>query len=180
MIDSSLLGVLGGAVLTGLLLLAALSDLRARRIPNWVCGAIALSGLVVSVALRGAPAVGSWAAGLAVGFAIWIPFYLLGMLGAGDVKLFSAAAGWLGASGAVRAALLAAVVGGTLSIAFMLWTRTSRATLDRVGLWAMRARGGTLKPPAIPSGAASLPYGVAMAIGLAAAWWLPGLLRFGH
>lgn len=184
MLDTSIMQALGGAVLTSLLAYAAVSDLRSRRIPNTLVLVLLGTGLAYSVVAGATSSVGAigselgrWAAGLAIGFALWIPLYVFRMLGAGDVKLFAAAAAWFGPMGAVRAALLSAVVGGVLSIVFMIWTRTSRVTLQRLGSWALVGAMGRWEAPR-PAAAAvhQLPYGVAMAIGLTIAWWFPHLL----
>ena len=58
--------------------------------------------------------------GLALGFSIWIMFHVAGGMGAGDVKLFAAAAAWLGPGGAWRAALVAALAGGVLSLGALI------------------------------------------------------------
>jgi prepilin peptidase CpaA len=176
--DRPVLEIVGGGVMTALLAWAAVSDLRARRIPNTLVLVLAALGLVYVVLVRQSPsALLGWGGGLVVGFALWIPLHVLGMLGAGDVKLFAAAAAWLGPMGAVRGALLCAVVGGLLSLLFMAWTRTSGATFRRLGSWAVvAASGGSKLPPPAAHATHQLPYGVAMAVGLALAWWLPQLL----
>jgi len=176
--DRPALEIAGGVVITALLAWAAVSDLRARRIPNTLVLTLAVLGLVYMLLSRQSPsALAGWSGGLVVGFALWIPLHVLGMLGAGDVKLFAAAAAWLGPMGAVRGALLCAIVGGLLSLIFMVWTRTSGATLRRLGSWAVVAASGGWKAPAPASQAThQLPYGVAMAVGLSLAWWLPQLL----
>ena len=176
--DRPTLDIVAGGILTLLLLLAAISDLRSRRIPNSLVLGCAVLGLVyVLTRSFSLGAFGSWAGGLGLGLAIWLPFYAFGWLGAGDVKLFAAAAAWFGPVGAVRAALLCAVAGGVLSVAYMFWTRTARVTFYRIGTWALVAVTGQLRPPPPASESRhQLPYGVAMAVGIAIAWWLPDLL----
>jgi prepilin peptidase CpaA len=69
---------------------AGLSDLRQRRIPNWL---VALT-LVVSLATHGLRAgVGGLlesAAGMAAGLVLLFPLFVIRAMGAGDVKSFSA------------------------------------------------------------------------------------------
>lgn len=178
MLDRSMIDVLGGVVMTALLLWAAGSDLRSGRIPNTLVLLLAGFGLVyVLLAQRTPAALLGWAGGLALGLALWLPLYLFGMLGAGDVKLFAAAAGWLGPMGALRGALLCAIAGGAASLVFMVVTRTTRATSRNLRAWALLAAMGRFRPP-VPAEEArhQLPYGVAMAVGLSVAWWLPQLL----
>ncbi|HMN10631.1 MAG TPA: prepilin peptidase [Gemmatimonadaceae bacterium] len=118
-------GVPAGALFGGAFLLlvafACVSDVRARRIPNALVAVLATAGIAFSV-VRLAPlaGLGSALSGMALGLAIWIAFYALGLLGAGDVKFFAAAAAWLGPAGAWRASLIAAAIGGVLAVGFLL------------------------------------------------------------
>ncbi|MGZ8492365.1 MAG: prepilin peptidase, partial [Gemmatirosa sp.] len=100
--------------LVALLGWAALTDLRARRIPNGACALLLATGLLA--ALGEAGGVRTAIAAVAVGLALWAPLHLLGLLGAGDVKLFAAAAAWLTPLATLRAAALAAVLGGVLGL----------------------------------------------------------------
>jgi prepilin peptidase CpaA len=115
------------------------------------------------------------ATGLLLGFAIWIVFYLAGVIGAGDVKFFSAAATWLGPSATWRAALAAAAAGGVLAVVFLVREGRLGATLGRM-MFAMSSKSATLlvKDGDDSATGSRLPYGVALATGaLIAAWW-PG------
>ena len=105
------LGLLAaGACFIGALAVASTSDVRSRRIPNRLVVVLALLGLAFSMVTLG-PSVGASRAliGFGIGFGLWIPFYALGMLGAGDVKLFAAACCWLAPSQAFGAAFLSAI-----------------------------------------------------------------------
>src|SRR5687767_2077545 len=70
--------------------LALATDLRARRIPNWLTGGSALVGLLAGFWLHGPPGGLSALTGGLLGFALLLPFYALGGVGAGDVKLLAA------------------------------------------------------------------------------------------
>ena len=145
-------------LLTGLLLAACVADVRARRIPNALVLGILGAG-VGCAALAGAPA--PYAAGVQpavtgalLGLAAWLPLYALGALGAGDVKLFAAAAAWLGPRGVLPATTYAAVAGGVLALAW-------------VAAGALRSRRGA------PPRDRRLPYGLAVAAGVLAVAWGP-------
>ncbi|GJG86432.1 hypothetical protein tb265_16130 [Gemmatimonadetes bacterium T265] len=168
-------GPAAGAVF-GLLLLAACAwDVRTRRIPNWLVAATAASGLAYAVAAASVlPGAAAAAAGLTVGFVLWVPFYALRMLGAGDVKFFAAASAWLGAGLALRAALVAALAGGVLALAWLAAYGGVRRAAAHAALQA--AHPGVRLPAPAPERARKLPYGVAMALGLAAAAWFPHLI----
>ncbi len=161
----------------GLLLGAVcVSDLRTRRIPNPLVLAIAVTGIIHSVLAAPLLAgLGSAVAGVAVGLAIWLPFFLLRMLGAGDVKFFAAACAWLGVGLGWRAALVAAVAGGVLAVVWVVAGLGFRhaAMVVALDLQSPRMRASAAHVPA--AHAKKLPYGIAMAIGLAAAAWSPRL-----
>ena len=178
MFTQSTYGPVWGALFTALLLAGCVTDIRLRRIPNLLVLLIAAGGLGYSLAAHSlGAAVGSSLAGLVLGFTVWIVFYLVGAIGAGDVKFFAAAGTWLGPSATLRAALVTALVGGVLAVVFLLRERRFGSTMERMALAASSRSMSVLESP---SGEkinvhARLPYGVAMAVGaLVVAWW-PGL-----
>jgi prepilin peptidase CpaA len=170
-------GVIAGVAFVLLLTAGCVADVRTRRIPNRLVLWMAVLGVLASVAAE--PWLGglaSAAAGLSLGLALWFPFYLLHWIGAGDVKFFAAASAWLGAGPALYAAVLAALFGGLLSLAWLVWTHGWWVTLVylRHGLYHRAASDDC----AVDTRASRrVPYGVAMAAGLLTAAWLPQLLR---
>jgi len=173
-------GGVADVVFGALLLVVCLSDLRTRRIPNVLVAGVALSGLVYSAVVVAPllPGLARAAGACAVGLALWLPFYLLRLIGAGDVKFFAAASTWLGVGHALQAALLAALAGAVLAVIWMGVTGGWRAALTRAvitiqGPASMRPG---LRAAEIP-GAARIPYGVAMAAGVALSAWIPQLAR---
>jgi prepilin peptidase CpaA len=174
-----------GALFTALLIVGCLTDVRARRIPNPLVFAISVGGLCYSIATRPVlPALGFSLAGALLGFAIWIVFYIGGVMGAGDVKFFAAAGTWLGPAATWRAALVAALAGGVLAVSFLLYERRLGNALRRMAV-AAAARSAELvaeRPENTAAGQTparrrQLPYGVAMAVGALVAGWWPGLLK---
>jgi len=89
---------------------AAFTDLRARRIPNWVTLALALSGVAQSLTPWGLITLKQSLLGLACGFAITFVLYIIGGRGAGDVKLTAGIGAWLGAWPVIGVLAVAAVV----------------------------------------------------------------------
>ena len=172
------LGLIAGLIYTLLLLAAAAGDIRARRIPNRLVLVLLLSGLGFSVSIAPViPGAIQGFGGMLTGFACWLPFYAMGWLGAGDVKLFAAAGSWLGPLHALEGSLIAAVSGALLALAWMVWTKGAGNVATTLAIAA--ARPATLAPGAHTSAVVSnkvLPYGVALAIGALAAAWMPGLL----
>jgi len=174
---ASTTAMLAGACLVALLLAACVSDVRARRIPNKLVALIALLGLAYSMtSLSLMEGAGRAFVGLALGFALWVPFYALGMLGAGDVKLFAAGCCWLAPSQVFGAALVSALAGGVLSVIALVLSHGAGLTAFRL---AEVARDPTKlgTPLKAPPGRPTVPYGIALAVGLALAGWVPSLSR---
>lgn len=162
----------GSVVLVALLTVACVSDLRTRLIPNRLVLVIIAAGfafaLIANSAIGGFSRAG---AGLLTGFAVWFPFYLLRMLGAGDVKLYAAAATFLGARGAIEGALYTALFGGVLALVYMVISSGWMSTVIRLG--------HATQHPAMLRNAPSpnhrrMPYALAISVGVLTAFWWPG------
>jgi prepilin peptidase CpaA len=137
---------------------------------------IAASGVVYSVAAAPVlPGLGRSLAGIGLGLALWFPFYLFRMLGAGDVKFFAGASAWIGVAAVLQAALLSGLIGGVLAVVWLIattgWQRAAQTAV-------LQARHPGMARGLAPQGANAkkLPYGIAMAAGLAIAAWFPHLL----
>ena len=94
---------------------AVFTDVRTRRIPNWLTGAIA--GAAFGLAFGGGPVTPLRALlGLVVGLALMLPGHVIGATGAGDVKLMAAVGAVVGPDVIFRAFLYSAVAGGVLAV----------------------------------------------------------------
>jgi prepilin peptidase CpaA len=170
------LAVVGGGALVALLGAACWTDLRERRIPNRLVLVVLAMGVAFVLAQRtGMAGLGRALAAGALGFAIWLPFYALRMLGAGDVKLFAAAAVWLPPLEVVNAALYTAVAGAGLSLLWLVLEYGPAHGLARA-VMTYQAPLATVADSHVRGPARRhIPYGIAMAAGLALAFWLPRL-----
>src|SRR6266852_97820 len=104
--------VLASTIATAAASLAAIMDVRTRRIPNWLTGSLVLGCLVFNVWRGGMVGVATAVAGAALGLAILLPFYALRAIGAGDVKLLAGLGAILGPQVLVSVAIYGAVAGG--------------------------------------------------------------------
>ena len=175
----SALSIAGGVCFSTGLVAASVTDVRSRRIPNKLVLAMTLLGLTFSV-LSLSLSVGASRSLLsgAIGFALWIPFYALRMLGAGDVKLFAAASCWLAPSQVFGAALISALAGGLLSVVGLVLAHGLGLTTFRIA-HGLRDPKMLATPLAVPAGRRTLPYGLAMTVGLLLAGWFPRWLQLG-
>ena len=105
------------------LLFAGFTDLRSRRIDNWLNAGIALaaplfwwaSGLAIwpDVAIQLGVAAGT--------FAVLTALFAMGAMGGGDVKLLGALALWIAPWPFLRLVIIMSLVGGVLTILFAAW-----------------------------------------------------------
>jgi prepilin peptidase CpaA len=103
-----------------LMLAAVVTDMREHRIPNLLVIAVLLLGLMTQIGTDSVTGIVSWAGGLAIGMAIFLPFYIGGGMGAGDVKLMAATAGFLGPTAGAIASGGALLAGLPLAVIFIL------------------------------------------------------------
>lgn len=160
--------------LTTVLMAGCVSDMRARRIPNGLVGVAALTSLGLALHARGWEGLWFAAGGAATGLGIWLPFWLLRMLGAGDVKFFAATATWLGPAGAIEAALITGLCGGLLSVLYVMHRHGLRSTVFRVTQSLHHPL--VLREPSQSAFEDRIPYALAMAAGIAIAAFRPGVL----
>ena len=114
---------------------ACVTDLRDGRIPN----ALTFSSLAVAFVVHGFLPQGEGfihaALGLVAGGAIFFPFFALGGMGAGDVKLMAALGAWLGWQPVLFTAMYGAAAGGVLAIIVALSAGYLRQAFTN--LWRM-------------------------------------------
>jgi prepilin peptidase CpaA len=95
---------------------AVVIDVRTRRIPNWLTGAIAGAGFGLAFGGGGVTPANA-ALGVVLGLVLMLPGHVIGATGAGDVKLMAAVGAFLGPSLEFRAFLYSALAGGVLALA---------------------------------------------------------------
>jgi prepilin peptidase CpaA len=168
------------ASLLTLLMLAAITDLRERRIPNWLNSGVAA---LYPIYLLLSPVPVAWPGALAVSLLVGLAglaMFARELVGGGDVKLITALSLWAGVDQFVLFALVTTLTGGLLGLAslwYWRWSPLIHAYLAGFGL-ADTGRDGTSvattggsKPSASagPAAAASapttMPYGIAIAAG---------------
>lgn len=165
-------------ILLGIVATAAVIDLRTRRIPNWLTLSAILLGLILQGITSGLHGLILALLGLLVGAGLFFIPFALGGMGPGDVKLMAAVGVFLGPKDTLWAVLLTGVAGGVLALMWaVLHGRVGRAfqrTGNLVGAAIdPRRRAAQGGMPSLEKDANwSIPYGVAIAFGVALAlWW---------
>jgi Flp pilus assembly protein protease CpaA len=157
----------------GVLLYAAVAavwDVRARRIPNWL--SMPALGVAFVVACRdGGIGPGAAAAGAGLGIAAFIGPFALRAVGAGDVKFAAVAGAWLGPRLGLNALLLGSASGLFVALAFAaVGGRAGRALSAAAGvIWlAAATMSFTSLPPADSEEErlAPIPYALPLASGV--------------
>lgn len=151
---------------------AAAWDLRFRKVPNWLVLAGLISGAAVNAILLGPYGLWISAGGAAFGMAILAIPYVLGGIGAGDVKLLGCLGAILGPQRIIPAALYGLIAGGVISAGLLAFRgKFGSASRSLIANFAL-----TLIPGARPAGLGTMktassssliPYAVPIGIGAA-------------
>ncbi|MGH9673596.1 MAG: A24 family peptidase [Bryobacteraceae bacterium] len=109
--------------------LAAVWDVRFRKIPNW----LTIPALLAAIALHLASGTLSPSLyGLALALGLGLPLFALRGLGGGDVKLMAAAGAIVGWPGFVALFAIQAVLGGGAAVVLLLWKGGLRSAMRNV------------------------------------------------
>ncbi|MEX2124737.1 MAG: prepilin peptidase [Woeseia sp.] len=164
-----------------LVMFCSATDLSMRRVPNAVLFPALMTALFLNSLAGGLPGLADSVAGLAIGLLMLMPLYILGRIGAGDLKLLGVVGSVLGAWGAIVAGLATMIAGGVLAVLYLIWllirpgvvarilplvyfiTRKDAAPGDAMSLQTVRS--------------AEIPYAVAIAAGTFATLIYLGLLN---
>lgn len=160
------------AVMSAFLMGAVVYDIVSHRLPNYFL----LLGLIVALALQiwatGWAGLLAGGYGMVTGFILFVPFYALGGMAAGDVKLMAVVGFFLGVVGAFWAAAYSLILGAILGFFYL----TLKGQLGRLisRYWAMASL--QVHIPAEEGDAAlhRFPYAIAIAAGtLLSLYWKP-------
>jgi prepilin peptidase CpaA len=150
--------------------IAAVNDLMTRCIPN----RLLLAGLAVAFVLcviSANPGTALLVAlgGALTGLVMFLPFYLVRGMAAGDVKLLAVVGAFSGAQDTLWIAVLTWCAGGVMALLLVLLRGRLQLAINNVGrmLGGLVITRGMAVAPAQES-AGSMPYGVAIALGTVA------------
>ncbi len=154
--------------------IAVVTDLAWRRVYNWLTFPAIVLCLAANAYLHSWAGLGFGVLGLVAGGLNFLPAFLWGGMGDGDIKLMAALGAGLGWVFALNAALYTALAGGVLALGVLIVRGELVLTLGRMARWL----GARLRPDRRPEPLVHgrpLPFVPAIALGAAAAYFLPPL-----
>lgn len=156
--------------LVALLMLAAASDVTCRRIPNLFVLIGLAAGLLGQYLLSGSLAQAGY--GALAGLALFMPFYAMGGMAAGDVKLMAVVGSFLGPLGAVWAAAMTLIAGSLIGILILLWRGQFFKLVQRY--WVMASLRAYVPAEAGDASQQRFPFALAILLGtVASVFWMP-------
>jgi prepilin peptidase CpaA len=153
-----------------LILSAAVTDFLRKKIYNFQTYPAVIAGLILGFLYGGWMGGLASAFGLGTGIAILFVFFIVGGLGAGDVKLLGAIGALKGAQFVVWTMFYTGLVGGAVALSVIVWKGTYRQTwmnfsiLIRHPLMFMRSPNSS-RTQTDEQALQYLPYGLVISIG---------------
>ncbi|OWW20572.1 A24 family peptidase [Noviherbaspirillum denitrificans] len=175
----ALISNLALATLAALLGVAAWCDFTQRRIPNLLVFPGACIGLLLNAflpegygftsALPGALGILGAIKGLGLGLVLFLPMYMVRVMGAGDVKLMAMVGAFVGMNGVVADTVIVFMTGGCLSLLYLLRRKAFLARIERffpaLLLLRIHAADSSIASSSGSGKTESVPFGVAIALG---------------
>ncbi len=151
--ETLVLQILILGVFPGLVLLAATMDMFTMTIPNKLCLAL-IAAFFIAVPFTGLSlaAVGWHTLTALIALGVTFVLFAGGVFGGGDAKFTTAIALWLGPAFAIDFAILAALLGGGLTVLILVLRAMPAFTAAMNSPWAVRLMSPTV----------GIPYGIAL------------------
>ena len=148
---------------------ATFTDLRSRRIPNWLSLPFMAGGVAAQVWNNGWHGLAQSMGGLGLGALIFGILFWMGGMGMGDVKLCAAIGAWVGPEQLLLALVITGLAGGIMALVWAIFSgftgQLFKNSSDLVFGW--RERSGLAHPELVLSSpmARKMPYAPAIAVG---------------
>ncbi|MCQ4086758.1 prepilin peptidase [Saccharibacillus sp. JS10] len=114
------------------LAIAFMTDIRTQKIPNLLNLAFVCSGLIYQGIVHGWDGLLFAAKGGAIGFVVLFVLYVLGAVGAGDVKLFAGIGAWTGTLFAAQTLLYSILFAGAIGLGILIFRREGMVRIKRI------------------------------------------------
>ncbi|GGF23944.1 type 4 prepilin peptidase 1 [Halobacillus andaensis] len=164
-------------LLLTVLTICVITDIRSRKIYNVLTVPTVLIAILFHTILGGWQGFLFSSLGLLAGLGLlFIPF-IMGVMGAGDVKLMGAIGALMGASFVFYTFLYAAIIGGLVAAVLLYRRRALGFVVKKLffSFLVFKGQAGSLSIDQQP-GAATFPYGVAIGLGAGLSLFLEGML----
>ncbi len=109
-------------IIFGVALLGGVYDLFTKKIPNWWTFPTMLLALGFHFWWQGWDGLGHSFLGLLLGLSLFLPLYILNIMGAGDVKLLMSIGAWGGVAFTLQVALASIAIGGVYAFFITLFS----------------------------------------------------------
>lgn len=153
------------------LAVSTFTDLRSRRIPNWLVLPFLAVGIVVSFVPKGWHGIGIGPSleGAGLGLLLFGILAFMGGMGMGDVKLCAAIGAWIGPQQLFVALVLTGIAGGVMAIGWAIMGgfigELFTGTGDLLFVWKKREKRAEREHTLSNPRARKMPYAPAIAIG---------------
>lgn len=156
------------------LAICVFTDLKDRKIYNKVIYPSLLIAFILQFVTGGWTGLSHAFLGFLIGFGLLLIPYLLGGMGAGDVKLLALIGALKGGSFVFTSFIYIAFVGALMALIILV---LRRGLLKSVAYYLASLRNGTVLPGAVVKGSltATYPYGVAIAAGVVISMFSQGV-----
>ena len=158
---------------------AAFTDMRENKIPNWLTFSSVLLAMFLNFFLSRFQGLVWSFFGIATGFSLLFLLYLWGGMGAGDVKLLSAVGAFVGPKLVFYTFIWMALIGGVLALTLIIYKRAFYQTLQNLKFllfgWILQTSTSEAVMTIRNQSLLKLPYGVAIALGAIMAVWLQNI-----
>ncbi|MDI3323805.1 A24 family peptidase [Pontibacterium granulatum] len=169
---------LSTVILLVVLMVASVVDFRCHKIPNWLTFPALILGLALQTIFLGWIGGSNALLGAATGLAVLLPIYLLGGMGAGDVKLMAAVGTFVGWETTVLSAAYGVCLAGLYGILLVTVKREWMASIQRYAVSIQMK--SYVSPDASSVTRKRFPFAVCIAVGVATALYRVGDLDFYH
>lgn len=143
---------------------ATFTDLRSRRIPNWLVLPFFVCGVAISTWLHGWHGALTSLEGAGLGLLLFGLLFWMGGMGAGDVKLCAAIGAWIGPWQLLVALIMTGLVGGVMALIWALSGGFLKELFQQTGSLILRKKAQAEAELSTPM-QRKMPYAPAIAIG---------------
>jgi prepilin peptidase CpaA len=151
------------------LAVATITDMRSRRIPNWLVFPFLVAGIAVNGWVQGWHGIGQSLMGLGLGALLFGILAWMGGMGMGDVKLAAAIGAWIGPAQLLIALVVTGLAGGVMALGWALVGGFLGDLFKGAGdlIFGLKERGMRAHPELVLSNPKThkMPYAPAIAIG---------------